>query len=626
MIVTTLAGQRLELAATPFNEEGSEGKLYDIEGKPDYVAKIFRTTELARKREPKLKAMCQLPSMCSLPPNLTWPVNLLHDGGGALVGFIMKRLQPNVALDKLFAYPKGTALVSQRLAALVSLANTLGRMHMCGVAMGDPGPQNIPVLADCTVQLIDADSFDIRMPDGSHYPCLGCTPEYVAPEMLRAAQGGSYATCGVPFSEWTDCYALAVLIHKALFFGKHPCSYAVDLNAPEGTPMPLLIERERNGWVAAFVPRPNLVYPSGMPAMGDFPPYLVEAFRRTFVDGFVDPRRRTTAFEWQELLTRYFGELVECDVDERHAHWKGASDCPYCAAEDRNHDLMNAMRVQAGLAPLPKPYRRKRKGAAKRSRAGSGRRKMPKKRGGKRAAAIAGAGSGTAASAIGVAGGVPAAGGAACGGPMQPMRAAATQSGPAVAPVAAAAATPAGTAAAVPLATPAAPAVPPAVHAPKLASAYSHPGQVFHNWLMSFPSYRTLRTKVLGAFNKTPPRLIKWLCIATSYLTIYFVQQTSAFQNFVCFCVGVCSDTELFVTGLVGFIFGCKTTRDEMRLGRPVLCRLVTVVLNTIIWMLVATVVGAVACLLIGDTAPFGGLFKSTYEYQGAAACVLGAR
>ena len=191
MIVTTLAGQRLELAATPFNEEGSEGKLYDIEGKPDYVAKIFRTAELARKREPKLRAMCQLPSMCSLPPNLTWPVNLLHDDSGAFVGFIMKRLQPNVTLDKLFAYPKGTALVSQRLAALVSLANTLGRMHMCGVAMGDPGPQNIPVLADCTVQLIDADSFDIRMPDGSHYPCLGCTPEYVAPEMLRAAQGGA---------------------------------------------------------------------------------------------------------------------------------------------------------------------------------------------------------------------------------------------------------------------------------------------------------------------------------------------------------------------------------------------------------------------------------------------------
>lgn len=631
MIVTTLAGQRLELSATPFNEEGSEGKLYDIKDKPDYVAKIFRTAELARKREPKLRAMCQLPSMCSLPPNLTWPVNLLHDDNGAFVGFIMKRLQPNATLDKLFAYPKGTALMSQRLAALVSLANTLGRMHMCGVAMGDPGPQNIPVLADCTVQLIDADSFDIRMPDGSHYPCLGCTPEYVAPEMLRAAQGGSYATCGVPFSEWTDCYALAVLVHKALFFGKHPCSYALDLNAPEGTPMPSLVERERSGWVAAFVTRPNLVYPSGMPAMGDFPPYLVEAFRRTFVDGFASPCCRTTAFEWQELLTRYFGELVECDADERHAHWKGAASCPYCAAEDRNHDLMNVMRAQAGMAPLPKPYKRKRKGATKRSRAGSGGRKVPKKGGGKRAAAGAGAGAvagagagrgGVAVGASGAAGGAVAAG---VGGTL-PARPAATRPGPAAPPFAAAATRPVGAATSVPLAAPAAPAVPPAVPTPKLTSRYAHPGQVFHTWLMSFPSYRKLRTSVLGALNKTPPRLITWVCIATSYLTIYFVQQTSAFQNFVYFCVGICSDTELFVTGLVGFIFGCKTTRDEMRLGRPVLRRLVNIALNTIIWMLVATVVGAIACLLIGDTAPFGGFFKSTYEYQGTVASVLGAR
>ena len=188
MIVTTLAGQSLTLEDEAFNNTGSEGRLYNIKGKPDYVAKIFRTAELARKREQKLKAMSRLPAMCSLPPNLTWPVNLLYDDGGAFVGFIMKRLQKSMTLDKLFA-TNGTAMINQRLAALSSLANTLGRMHMCGVAMGDPGPQNIPVLADCTVQLIDTDSFAINMPDGSQFPCLGCTPEYVAPEMLRAAQG-----------------------------------------------------------------------------------------------------------------------------------------------------------------------------------------------------------------------------------------------------------------------------------------------------------------------------------------------------------------------------------------------------------------------------------------------------
>lgn len=347
MIVTTLAGQSLTLENEPFNNTGSEGRLYNIKGKPDYVAKIFRTAELARKREQKLKAMSRLPAMCSLPPNLTWPVSLLYDDGGAFVGFIMKRLQKSMTLDKLFA-ANGTAMINQRLAALSSLANTLGRMHMCGVAMGDPGPQNIPVLADCTVQLIDTDSFAINMPDGSRFPCLGCTPEYVAPEMLRASQGKSYAESGIPFSEWTDCYALAVLIYKALFGGAHPSSYAV---AP------------------------------GAPAMDDFPPYLQQAFRRTFVEGFKDPRQRTTAFEWQELLRRYFAELVECPNDTRHAHWKGASTCPYCAAEERGRALANEMRAQMGLPPLPGPKRKGRRaqrtsakvrGAKNASRGGQG--------------------------------------------------------------------------------------------------------------------------------------------------------------------------------------------------------------------------------------------------------------
>lgn len=380
MIVITLAGQSLTLENEPFNNTGSEGRLYNIKGKPDYVAKIFRTAELARKREQKLKAMSRLPAMCSLPPNLTWPVNLLYDGGGAFVGFIMKRLQKSMTLDKLFA-ANGTAMINQRLAALSSLANTLGRMHMCGVAMGDPGPQNIPVLADCTVQLIDTDSFVINMPDGSRFPCLGCTPEYVAPEMLRASQGKSYAESGIPFSEWTDCYALAVLIYKALFGGAHPSSYAVAPGAPASTDLPPLAERERNGWVAAFVPRPGLCAPAGVPAMDDFPPYLQQAFHRTFVEGFKDPRRRTTAFEWQELLRRYFAELVECPNDTRHAHWKGASTCPYCAVEERGRALANEMRAQMGLPPLPGPKRKGRKaqraaakvrGAKNASRGGQG--------------------------------------------------------------------------------------------------------------------------------------------------------------------------------------------------------------------------------------------------------------
>ena len=36
MIVITLAGQSLTLENKPFNNTGSEGRLYNIKGKPDY--------------------------------------------------------------------------------------------------------------------------------------------------------------------------------------------------------------------------------------------------------------------------------------------------------------------------------------------------------------------------------------------------------------------------------------------------------------------------------------------------------------------------------------------------------------------------------------------------------------
>lgn len=634
MIVTTLAGQSLTLENEPFNNTGSEGRLYNIKGKPDYVAKIFRTAELARKREQKLKAMSRLPAMCSLPPNLTWPVNLLYDGGGAFVGFIMKRLQKSMTLDKLFA-TNGTAMINQRLAALSSLANTLGRMHMCGVAMGDPGPQNIPVLADCTVQLIDTDSFAINMPDGSQFPCLGCTPEYVAPEMLRAAQGKSYAESGIPFSEWTDCYALAVLIYKALFGGAHTSSYAVAPGAPASTDLPPLAERERNGWVAAFVPRPGLCAPAGVPAMDDFPPYLQQAFHRTFVEGFKDPRQRTTAFEWQELLRRYFAELVECPNDTRHAHWKGASTCPYCAAEERGRALANEMRAQMGLPPLPSPKRKGRRaqraaakvrGAKNASHGGQGGGASGSRAGGQGGGASSGQAGGSS-------GGQPAGGAAAGTGAARSAHAghAHAASFPASnmgtgsvgrPSMQAASGNAGGVAASVtaPKLNVAASGVSGASSAPAIGG-YVPAMKLVGNTATS--KYRRARAKVIGAFNRIPVRWVRWLCMAASYLTIYFVQPTSAFQNFVYFCVGTCSDVEIFVTGLAGFIAGWRTAKAGARTSKPIAYRFFDTILATLVAMVIATVVGAVFCVLIGDKAPFGGIFKSTYEFQGTARVLL---
>ena len=135
--------------------------------------------------------------------------------------------------------------------------------------------------------------------------------------------------------------------------------------------------------------------------------------------------------------------------------------------------------------------------------------------------------------------------------------------------------------------------------------------------------YRRARAKVIGAFNRIPVRWVRWLCVAASYLTIYFVQPTSAFQNFVYFCVGTCSDVEILVTGLAGFIAGWRTAKAGAMTSKPIAYRFFDTILATLVAMVIATVVGAVCCVLVGDKAPFGGIFKSTYEFQGTARVLL---
>ena len=56
---------------------------------------------------------------------------------------------------------------------------------------------------------------------------------------------------------------------------------------------------------------------------------------------------------------------------------------------------------------------------------------------------------------------------------------------------------------------------------------------------------------------------------------------------------------------------------------KPIAYRFFDTVLATLVAMVIATVVGAVFCVIIGDKAPFGGIFKSTYEFQGTARVLL---
>lgn len=332
MEVYTQAGQKLQLVEPPFGS-GGEASVYRIAGKPDYVAKIYKTSKLARRREAKVKAMVGLPKSYTLPANLAWPLGYLEDCSKTFRGFYMKGVSATLNLKNIYAYPSKSVSVKQRLAILVSLCDTFAGLHACNQAVGDGNPENIKVLANCTVALLDTDSFAITSADGKLYRCLVCLPEYPSPEILKAAKAAPYESCSKTFNVETDLHVLAIHIFRMLFNGAHPFQYArIPGLSPSGSSCSIE-DRVERGESPYFKQLAGFSVPPFAPAFDTFPPYMREAFKRAFVDGNANPSGRPTAYEWRGLLMNFAHDLTPCSADTDHFYWKNQSSCPYCDAD-----------------------------------------------------------------------------------------------------------------------------------------------------------------------------------------------------------------------------------------------------------------------------------------------------
>lgn len=336
MQYVTAAGQRLKLADAPF-ASGGEGGLHDIIGKRTYVAKLYRDPALARERERKIRAMVELPGVVALPANMAWPQTLLFDEAGTFAGFVMKRVGASLSLCDVYKYPGSKVTQAQRLKIAISLAETFAALHAAGQAVGDGNPDNIRVLPDCTVTLLDCDSFAVRSRDATLFRCEMCAQGYAAPEMLKATQGGlRYRDVARTFDEGTDRYVLALHIARLLRNGAHPNWYARDSALPGNVSLqlPSLDECARLGETPLFIAKPGMVEPLFAPAFDTFPRYLQLAFKQTLVQGHDHPEQRIAAYQWATLLKRYASEIEVCQADPAHVHLRGRA-CPYCEADAR---------------------------------------------------------------------------------------------------------------------------------------------------------------------------------------------------------------------------------------------------------------------------------------------------
>lgn len=363
MDVYTLSGKKIALKEPALNA-GGEGAVYELKDYPLKVAKIYHHASDACAREKKIKEMVKISETpffrnLNLAQDIAWPLAPLFDEKHNFIGFGMNRIAARNELDDLYVYPPGrggAVSIKHRLDCLISLCDVIGRLHCTGQIFGDFNPNNIKIKSDWTVNFVDADSYHIYRA-GNVYRCIVCAPGYVAPELIRACKGTTYADYpGPTFTSETDYFALAIHCFRMLMNGCHPYTCQRQPKRVGSTPAPKSVDKRiEKGETPFFQNIPDYTTPSYAPDIHALPPYIYELFRRAFVDGHQDPKARPTASEWKSALEMFRGELQPCSHNHAHDYWKGNQSCPYCEADRRYSGKMSA------FVTKPAPVERKKR-------------------------------------------------------------------------------------------------------------------------------------------------------------------------------------------------------------------------------------------------------------------------
>ena len=227
--------------------------------------------------------------------------------------------------------PKELGDFRNMLAASISLARAVRRMHQAGLAHSDLSSNNVlidPTGGGCVV--IDIDS--LVVPDNKFPPQVAGTKGYIAPEVLETMDLSPDDPKRKIPSVTTDLFALPVLIYQYLL-QRHPLDGPKNYNLPTEEAELLIY-----GSKALFAENPN--DRSNRPddlkvTVGDLGGYLEKLFMCAFVHGLHEPELRPTALEWEKALVKTWDLLEPCANPNCAAKWFVLKDprrpvCPFC--------------------------------------------------------------------------------------------------------------------------------------------------------------------------------------------------------------------------------------------------------------------------------------------------------
>ncbi len=325
MTVLTRSSDRQTVSLSKQVADSGEGEVWETNFS-DILAKIYH--DPTPERIEKLKAMLANPPVdpmkCKNHISIAFPQDLLLDGGGNCVGFLMPAVRSSRELPSIY-HPRlrrrnapGFNWYYLHVTAL-NTAWIIQAIHEKGYVLGDIKPQNILVSDRALVAVIDTDSFQVRdSKTRKVYRCTVGSDGFTPVELL----GKDFSTTDQ--SEIHDRFRLAVLIHY-LLFGYHPFSgeWTGTGESPDQT------ELIRKGfWYGG---NNSLICPSQTTISLDVVhPGIKRLFLKCFNDGHASPHLRPTAEDWHNALKVAVNNLTICSQVDSHFYSQGYGKCYWC--------------------------------------------------------------------------------------------------------------------------------------------------------------------------------------------------------------------------------------------------------------------------------------------------------
>jgi DNA-binding helix-hairpin-helix protein with protein kinase domain len=316
----------------PVLARSGQGSVYRTTD-PNVLAKIYNTA-LESERFDKLKVMLDFapedPTIETLQHiSIAWPNDILLDGVGVPIGFLMPYIQNarelthvyNASLRLQFA-PRFNWYYLHHTA--FNYASAVNAIHSKGYVVGDIKPQNILVNSRALISIIDCDSFQVTSPrSGLRYRCPVGTEGFTPRELLEELNDRPFANCDR--SETHDRFGLGVIMYL-LLFGRHPFMEGRWMGAGES---PTPDQRVLRGlWL--HNPNGEIAKDPGTISLNIVHPRVEACFRRCFGDGHYEPSLRPSAAEWRAALKSAMEDLVVCDYEPNHFRSKHMDVCYWC--------------------------------------------------------------------------------------------------------------------------------------------------------------------------------------------------------------------------------------------------------------------------------------------------------